>query len=58
MTLTINTVDGKSVQANMSGAEYQDILGRLNDDSFILVTTGAVEHLVRVRHITTIKVSK
>ena len=58
MTLTINTVDGKSVQANMSEAEYQDILGRLNDDSFILVKTGDVEHLVRVRHITTIKVSE
>ena len=58
MTLTINTVDGKSIRMSASASEYGEIIDTIQNESFLYGKTGDVLHIIATEHITSIAVSE
>ena len=58
MTLTINTVDGKSVRTSVSHKDYLGIIGTILDERYLQVESGEIKHLIATQHITIVTVSK
>ena len=58
MKVTINTVDGKSARIDATQKEYLMILDTLQNESWMNVVSGEIEHIIATEHITTVTVSK